>query len=44
MFSNKYLPAMKKWCQEFAHIDFTKPTPKQTDIPIDAPVLNHPFL
>ena len=44
MFSDRYMPNLKKWCEDFAHIDFTKKTPKQNDIEIDPPVMNHAFL
>src|SRR5437763_92784 len=44
MFSDKYMPNLKKWCEDFARIDFTMKTPKQNDMEIDPPVLNHGFL
>jgi hypothetical protein len=44
MFSDKYMPNLKKWCEDFARIDFTKKTPRQNDMEIDPPVLNHAFL
>ena len=44
LFSNKYLPHFKPWVQDFVGIDFSKVTPKQSDIPILPPILNHAFL
>lgn len=38
------MPDFKNWAENFAHIDFSNRTPKQTDMDIHPPVLNHGFL
>lgn len=42
--SGKKLPGMRKWAEENAGIDFTLTAPKQADMQIHAPNVNHKFL
>jgi alkyldihydroxyacetonephosphate synthase len=44
LFSERWMPNFAKWAEEFAHIDFSKKTEKQTDMTIHAPHFNHAFL
>lgn len=38
------MPSLKSWVQDFVGIDFSKVTPKQSDMNIKPPILNHDFL
>ena len=38
------MPHFKQWASDFAHIDFSKRSVKQTDMEIQAPTFNHAFL
>lgn len=38
------MPDFKPWAMNVAHIDFSQKTPKQTDMEIHPPTINHEFL
>lgn len=38
------MPNFKKWAEEFAHIDFSKKSQKQSDMEVHEPHYNHAFL
>lgn len=44
MFSERWMPNFKTWAEEFAHIDFSKRSLKQSDMEVHAPHFNHAFL
>lgn len=40
----KYMPNFKTWVENFIHLDFTKPSPPQADMEVDAPNINDAFV
>ena len=44
LLSERWMPHFKKWAEEFAHIDFSKKSVKQSDMKVHDPHFNHVYL